>query len=257
MSKVQEFRKLHQESEPLFLGNVWNVQSAKIFEKLNFKAIGTSSAAIAHSLGYEDGEQISFDEYFYIIERIVKSVNIPVSVDLESGYGKTISEIVNHIEKLINIGVVGINLEDSFMENGERIILNKTDFYEKIKAITEELQSKNLDVFLNLRSDTFLLGLPNALEETIERIKLLETLKIDGIFLPCITNEREIKVITEQTNLPINVMCMPDLPDFETLKKLGVKRVSSGNFLNNKIYGNLETLIVETQKENSFKPVFE
>lgn len=256
MTNVEYFKKLHQEAEPLLLGNVWNVQSAKAFQKLNFKALGTSSAAIAHSLGYNDGEQITFDEYFFIIERIVKSVSLPVSVDLESGYSNTIEGIANHIQRLVDIGVVGINLEDSYVKNGERKIADKTIFFNKILGLTEELLKRNIQVFINVRTDTFLLGLPNALEETLERISLLQELNIDGFFIPCITNELDIERVTKFTNLPINVMCMPDLPNFTTLRELSVKRISSGNFFNDKIYGNLEHLIIKTQEENSYKPLF-
>ena len=93
MTKVQKFRHLHSQEKPLLIGNVWNVQSAKIYEKLNFQAIATSSAAIAHSLGYNDGEEMSFSEYLFMIKRILKSTHLPLSVDLEAGYGKTTEEI--------------------------------------------------------------------------------------------------------------------------------------------------------------------
>lgn len=114
MTKIQDFKNLHQNEQPLLIGNVWNVQSAKVYEELGFKALATSSSAVANSLGYEDGEQMSFEEYFYLIERIAKSTSILLSVDLESGYGKDAIDIVENISKLSEIGIVGINLEDSF-----------------------------------------------------------------------------------------------------------------------------------------------
>jgi 2-methylisocitrate lyase-like PEP mutase family enzyme len=94
----------------LIIGNVWNVQSAKIYEKLNFQAIGTSSAAIAHSLGYEDGEQMPFSDLLFIVERIIKSVPLPLSVDIEFGYGNTATEIAKNKITLEKLGVVGIKL---------------------------------------------------------------------------------------------------------------------------------------------------
>lgn len=89
MTNIQVFKELlHQNEEPLLLGNVWNPQSTKVYEKLGYKALATSSSAVAHSLGYEDGENMTFGEYLYIVERILKSVSIPLTVDLEGGYGK-------------------------------------------------------------------------------------------------------------------------------------------------------------------------
>jgi len=100
MTTYLEFKKLHNQTQPLIIGNVWNVQSAKVYEKLNFQAIGTSSAAIAHSLGYEDGEQMPFSDLLFIVERISKSVTLPLSVDIEFGYGNTATEIANNIRKI-------------------------------------------------------------------------------------------------------------------------------------------------------------
>ena len=256
MTKIQDFKNLHQNEQPFLIGNVWNVQSAKVYESLGYKAIATSSSAVAHSLGYEDGEQMSFDEYFYVIERIVKSVHLPLSVDLEFGYGENPNEIVDNISRLSEIGVVGINLEDSFVINGTRQLLNKEIFYEKLKAIIDGLNDKGIEMFINIRTDTFLLGLENALDETLERIKVFEELNVDGVFVPCITSEQDIEMVTKSTKLPINVMAMKDLPNFETLQKLGVKRISLGNFLNDYIYQNLKKINQEILEQKSFSPVF-
>lgn len=256
MTKVQKFRHLHSQEKPLLIGNVWNVQSAKIYEKLNFQAIATSSAAIAHSLGYNDGEEMSFSEYLFMIKRILKSTHLPLSVDLEAGYGKTTEEIFENIFKLSQLGVVGINLEDSIVVNKERNLVHKEIFTKKLKNLTLKLKEKQVDIFLNIRTDTFLLGVENVLEETITRINLWEKLKIDGIFVPCITKEKDIEIVVNATQLPTNVMAMPELPNFDTLKKLGAKRISSGNFLNDKIYGNLEREIKTIAQNQNFNSLF-
>ncbi|UQB70627.1 isocitrate lyase/phosphoenolpyruvate mutase family protein [Epilithonimonas zeae] len=253
---MQDFKNLHQNEQPFLIGNVWNVQSAKVYESLDYKTIATSSSAVAHSLGYEDGEQMSFEEYFYIIKRIIKSIHLPLSVDLEFGYGENPNEIVDNISRLSEIGVVGINLEDSFVINETRKLLDKEIFYEKLKAIIDGLNGKGIEMFINIRTDTFLLGLKNALTETLERIKIFEELNIDGVFVPCITLEQDIETVAKSTKLPINVMAMKDLPNFETLQKLGVKRISSGNFLNDYIYKNLKEINQEILLQQNFLPVF-
>ncbi|WP_160138749.1 isocitrate lyase/phosphoenolpyruvate mutase family protein [Chryseobacterium sp. c4a] len=250
------FKSLHQEEEPLLLGNVWNVQSAKVFEKLGYKALATSSSAVAMSLGYEDGEQMSFEEYFYIIKRIKASVSIPLSVDLEGGYGSTDEIVVSNIIKLLEIGVVGINLEDTYVIHGERKLLDRNVFFEKLSTILSMLKERRNEIFINIRTDPFLLGMENALEETLKRIEGFEKLNVDGIFVPGMTNEEDIKTIVHATSLPLNVMCLPDLPNFETLKSAGVKRITSGAFLNRHIYRELEKISDTITNSKSFTALF-
>ena len=109
------FQELHEQDKPLIIGNVWDAASAKAAEKLNFNAIGTSSAAIASMLGYDDGEQMSFSELLYIVKRILASTTLPLTVDIEAGYSRDPVEIANYIKTLADLGVVGINIEDSIV----------------------------------------------------------------------------------------------------------------------------------------------
>lgn len=256
MTKFEEFRKLHFSENPLLIGNVWNVQNVRQFEKLGCRAIGTSSAAIAADLGYEDGENMPFEDYFFMIKRIAVSVNIPFTVDLEAGYGKTSEEIIANIIRLHEIGVVGINIEDSVVHNQNREIVSIAVFALKLKEITKALVKRNVPMFINVRCDAFLLNLPDALEEAKKRIRQYESCGINGIFLPCITNEGDIKAITDFTTLPVNVMCMPNLPNFEILKMLGVKRISMGNFANVFVNRQLENVMGKVREVNNFNPLF-
>jgi 2-methylisocitrate lyase-like PEP mutase family enzyme len=255
-NNFQKFKELHDLSEPLLIGNVWNVQSARKMENLGFKAIGTSSSAIAETLGYADGEEMSFDEYLFIIKRIAASVSVPLSVDLEWGYGKTTEEIAANIKELYKIGVSGINIEDSVVEKGVRTIVAAETFAKKIKGVTEELSKENIEIFINLRSDVFLLRLPDALTEAQTRISIYETTGVHGLFFPCVIKIEDIEALTKATELPINVMCMPDLPDFSLLQNVGAKRISMGNFLNNKIYQYLESEVETVLKNQNFSSVF-
>src|SRR6478735_10133337 len=130
MNNSENFNRLHQQESPLLVANVWSAQSAKVMEKLNLQAVATSSSAVAATLGYADGEAMSFEEYFFVIKRIKASTNLPLSVDLETGYGKSVKEIVANIKRLHEIGVVGINIEDSILENRERTIADAETFAE-------------------------------------------------------------------------------------------------------------------------------
>lgn len=117
MTTIQEFNELHSSTEPLFLGNAWDLLSALILEKAGFKAIGTTSWGIANSLGYADGELIDFEKHLEIIKIITDNVKIPVSGDIEAGYSEDIDTIVNHVLRTADIGVAGINIEDSLKNN--------------------------------------------------------------------------------------------------------------------------------------------
>jgi 2-methylisocitrate lyase-like PEP mutase family enzyme len=249
------FTELHQQDSPLLLCNVWDVASTKIAENLGFKAIGTSSAAIAKSLGYDDGENMSFEELYYVVKRIVDNTSLPLTVDVEAGYSKTPSQVYKHIISLAELGVVGINIEDSIVD-GKRVLVNKDKFSKLIEGIKHELKNKNLDLFLNIRTDTFLLGAENALQESIERIKFYTNAGANGIFLPCITSERDISSVVEHSNLPINVMCMPELPSFNRLNELGVKRISMGNFIFDNIMVNLEKVLGDIIEQQTFESIF-
>lgn len=249
------FKELHQQQVPLLLANVWDVESAKTAEKLNFQAIGTSSSAISSTLGYDDGEGMSFAELKTIVSKITQHVSIPLSVDLEAGYHQSPEIIADYIKQLVQLGVVGINLEDSIVEK-DRTLSPANSFAKKITSILDFLQKDSIKVFLNIRTDTYLLASPNPLESTLQRIQLYEKAGADGIFVPCLINENEIKTITNSTKLPINVMCMPNLPDFAQLAQLGVKRISMGNFLFDHMYQHLEQQLNNIQQNRSFQSIF-
>lgn len=230
MKSSENFLKLHQQSDPLLLGNIWDVQSAKVFSDKSFQALGTSSAAVANSFGYEDGEDVPFKLIVQLAKRVVEVVEIPLSVDIEGGFGNNAISVCENIEKLYDVGVAGINIEDSLPGKG-RTLRATAEFAKMLDAVINQLARKNMQIFMNVRTDGFLLGLPNPLVESIQRIKVYENLGVNGIFIPCITTHEDIRKIVASTQLPVNVMCMPDLPSFDELRQLGVKRISMGNSL--------------------------
>jgi 2-methylisocitrate lyase-like PEP mutase family enzyme len=233
MKLFETFKQLHQNSTPLLLGNIWDVNSARIFEANGYKAIGISSQALSNAFGYEDGENLPFELLLQIAERVTEVAGIPFSVDMEGGYSRTIDGIIENINKLCDIGVVGINLEDT-VPGASRQFKSVSEFQKILSAVANHIGRNNLKLFLNVRTDGFLLGLPTALDETLTRIESYQNSGADGIFVPCITNRGDIEKVVNATKLPINVMCMPELPHFDELAQLGVKRISMGPFLFNK-----------------------
>ena len=249
------FKELHQQETPLILCNVWDAASAIIAEKLGYQAIGTSSAAIAKSFGKTDGQIISFETLLMVVKQISEVTTLPLSVDIEAGYADTPKEIVENITKLAKLGVVGINIEDSQLINGRRSLVDKHDFSVKLSQVKALLNDANIEMFINVRSDTYIVDAATALPETIERISLYEGAGADGIFLPCLTAADDISKIVTHSALPINVMCMPELASFDQLQQLGVKRISMGNFVYDNLLAHLEKTLSSIKQQGSFEPL--
>ena len=240
-------------SEFLVLGNVWDVSSALSCRKLGFKAIGTSSAAVAASLGFEDGEDMPFADLLAVVASIRARVDLPLTVDIEGGYARDADGIIGNVKALMDLGVVGINIEDSVVEAGVRRMLPADEFGRIIGDIKAEI---GVRVFLNARTDAYIMGLDAPFEPTVERIKHYKAVGADGVFVPCITDIAEIKRLVDISELPLNVMCMPDLPDFAVLQKLGVKRISMGPFAYNMMIDYFERKLSKVIADQSFKAMF-
>ena len=239
-AKFQVFNDLHRSTELFILPNVWNAKSAIVFQEKGFPAIATSSAAVASSLGYLDGEGMPFQDYLFVIKRILSSVQVPLSVDMEMGYGASGEEIYTHLLRLVEMGVAGINIEDSIIDRSGRVLKEAKIFAGTLEYIKNRMVSQNIDLFINVRCDTYLLSVENKRQETSRRSKMYEMAGADGIFLPCICDEEDISAAVRDTKLPLNVMYIPGLPGFEPLHLLGVKRVSMGPFSFNQLYGNID-----------------
>ncbi|MGO2304192.1 MAG: isocitrate lyase/PEP mutase family protein [Providencia sp.] len=250
------FNELHHQKKPLLIANVWDATSAIIAQQSGYQALGTSSAAIAAMLGYDDGEMMSFDELLYIVKRIKTVSHLPLSVDLEAGFGESADKIVENLKQLSCLGVVGVNLEDSKIVNGVRQLTDATVFANKLKQVRLKLNLEGHPLFFNIRTDTFLLNHEQALQETLYRGQLYAKSGADSLFVPCITQSNDIKTITNEVALPLNVMCVPNLPDFEQLKSLGVSRISMGNFIHATVHSQLKTLMLTIMSQQSFNEVF-
>ncbi len=251
-----DFRSLHCQAEPVLICNVWDVSSAVIAEQAGYKSIGTSSAAISHMLGYSDGMEMPFSELRDLVAKIKSHTTIPLTVDIEAGYGSTTSEIYENIKALTNIGVVGINIEDSVIINGQRTLKDPYIMKDTILGLKALLNESGHSIFINLRTDAYLLKTDSAFEETKHRISLYENAGADGIFVPFLEKTEEIQALVDSTTLPLNVMCTQALPDFRTLSELGVKRISMGNYAYSKIYKSLEKSLLEVMSTQSFSPLF-
>lgn len=232
---LENFKSLHNQNQPLLIANTWDAISSKAAEKAGFQVIGTSSHAIANILGYEDGENIPFEEMFFMVEKIAKSTSLLVSADFESGYSDDPQQVAKNVEKLVDAGILGINLEDGLTNGKDRSLGDISVLTDKIKAIKSHLQSKGKDIYINARIDTYTTKHPDAINETLKRIKAYETAGADGFFVPLINTDEDIKAVLETTKLPLNVFMKDGLKTYEEFAALGVHRVSYGNGVHAKI----------------------
>ncbi len=255
MKSFEDFLTLHQQPEPLLIGNFWDVKSAQVLAKAGYRALATSSAAVAHSFGYDDGEQLPFELLIQLAKRVHQVTPLPLSVDMEGGFSRSVEGICQNIDRLMDVGVVGINIEDS-LPGTARALHAPDSFRKTLEGMVNHLQKKKTRLFINVRTDGFLLGLPQALPETIQRIQAYQTTGVQGIFVPCIVRADDIRAVVASTALPVNVMGMPQLPAFGELQKLGVKRISCGNSVHQYVMQAFETKMLAIRQEQSFKSLF-
>lgn len=255
MSKIQEFHQLHTGKELLILGNAWDLLSALLLEEAGFKAIGTTSWGIANSLGYADGELIDFDRHLSIIKAISDNVKIPVSADIEAGYGSDQKTILENVLRTADIGVAGINIEDSLKkQKGLRSLKEHCHLLEAMRMMLDNRGYH--DFYINARTDTYFQML-EPFSETIERAKFYVESGASGIFIPGLVDEEEIKAITSNIDAPINLLSLPGLTDCHKLKEIGVKRFSFGNALSDKIIAYLKMNASQILKEQNTACLYE
>jgi 2-methylisocitrate lyase-like PEP mutase family enzyme len=247
MGNYEAFYQLHHRETPFILANAWNVKSAQIIEQNGYDAIGTSSGAISNSLGYDDGEKMPFSELLYMLQRIKASTSLPLTVDFERGYSNDTAEVVSNVQQLVDIGVAGINLEDS---QGEETYLRK------LSAVKNYLEKNNQKLFINARTDGFLQKLDSPLELTIKRAKLYKDAGADGLFVTAVSDVEAIKAIASSVALPLNVVGTPKLSSFKTLSECGVKRISMAVLLYKSTYNQMQRIVKEVKAQHSAEPLF-
>ena len=229
--KAEQFRKLHQDPRLLFLPNAWDVVSARILEECGHPAIATSSAAVAFSLGYPDGQRISRDEMLEVAGRIARAVEIPVTADLEAGYGTTVKDMVETVKAAIAAGVVGMNIEDVTGDD-ESSLVDLPLQVEKIRAICDTAKSLGVPFVLNARTDIYLMPVgpeSTRFERTVERLRAYREAGASCLFAPCLYDRETIAKLVKAVEAPVNILANPACPPIAELEKIGVARVSAGS----------------------------
>ncbi len=225
------FRRLHAGKPILVLPNVWDVASAKIVEQAGFPAIATSSAGVAFVLGYPDGEVISRDEMAAAVARITAHVTVPVTADMESGYGRRPEDAAATVQAAIAAGAVGMNFEDSPGERGEPL-LPEAQQVERVRAAREAADASGIPFVLNARTDVYLesVGAPETrLAHAVRRLNAYRAAGADCLFAPGVSDAATIATLVKEVDGPLNVLAMATSPPVPELERLGVARVSLGS----------------------------
>ena len=227
--KAKQFRDLHHSNKLLVLPNIWNPVGARILQAKGYAAIATASAAIGPSLGYKDGEYIQRSTLLYMVDRITRSVDLPVTVDYEAGYAASLSDLEESIRQVIDAGAVGINFEDTKPDGSGMWSLE--DQAERIATVRRVAESVGVPLVINARPDSFANGVDNALEDAVVRADAYVEAGADCIYPIGPGDVETVKALRRRIKAPINILGSPNAAPLKTLHELGVNRVSMGPFV--------------------------
>jgi 2-methylisocitrate lyase-like PEP mutase family enzyme len=224
-AKTDAFRAMHRGRQILVLPNVWDVASARVVQQAGFGAIATTSAGIAFTQGYPDGQRISRGEMLDVVRRIATGVSIPVTADVEAGYGDRPEDANQTARDVLAAGAVGMNLEDA-TGDPRRPLFELARQIERVKAVRE------VSIVLNARTDVYLLevGAPEKrYDEALRRLAAYRDAGADCVFVPGLRDAETIGRLVKDLQCPVNILAGPGFPPVPELQKLGVARVSVGS----------------------------
>lgn len=231
IEKAKAFHALHVKGNPVVLYNAWDPGSAAIIAKAGAKAIATGSWPVAAAFGFADGEKIPLDVALDNIRRIVAAVELPVTMDIESGYGVEPEKVAKTVTRAIEAGAIGFNFEDQVV-GGEG--LHDIAFQaERVAAAAAAVKASGIPAFINARTDIFLKNKPDThtdkhLDEAVERARAYAKAGAHGFFAPGLGNEALIGRLCREVDLPVNIMAFAYVPAKARLAELGVGRISYG-----------------------------
>lgn len=256
--QANAFRRMHQPDAGriLVLPNAWDAMSARLIEEAGARAIATTSAGVAWALGRADGEGLTRDQMVNAIERITRVVKVPVSADVERGYGDgTPVDVAETVRRVIAAGAVGINLEDAPGRDGATLMEVDAQV-ERISAAREAATREGVEIFINARVDTYLAQAGAAegrFDETVRRARAYNGAGADGVFVPGVADPEIIRSLVDAVGAPLNVMAGrgagPTIPE---LQALGVARVSLGPALTLAVMAQVRRAAAEVLAQGTF-----
>jgi 2-methylisocitrate lyase-like PEP mutase family enzyme len=245
------FRRLHAEGV-LLLANAWDAGSARLIESLGARAVATTSAGVAWAHGYADGDQLPVPLLLATVADIARVIRVPLTVDVEGGYSEEPSAVGEMVAQVVDAGAVGINLEDG--TRPPDLLCAKIEQAKRAGA------RQGVEVFVNARTDVYLHELAPSerrVAESLARTERYRAAGADGIFVPGVTEAREIQAIASAAKLPLNVLLRPGLPAVPRLAELGVRRLSTGSWVASAALGRIKSLASAFLNSGNGDPLFE
>src|SRR6266481_9510646 len=213
-TKAETLRKLHGGPRVLVLPNAWDVASACVLEQMGYPAIATTSAGVAFSLGYPDGQRVSREQMLEVVGRIARAVRVPVTADMESGYGTTVQDMMETAKAVVAAGAIGMNLEDVTGDD-ESSLVEISLQQEKIRAIREASSLLGVPLVLNVRTDIYLMPIGEAstrFERTVERLRAYRQAGADCLFAPGVSERDTIAKLVKAVAAPLNILVSANCP---------------------------------------------
>lgn len=253
-AKAMAFRAMHRSGKILVLPNAWDVASARVFEEAGYGAMATTSAGVAFSLGYPDGQKLSRVEMLARVGRIARAVKVPLTADVESGYGPRPEDAARTAREVIEAGAVGMNLED-VSEDPSQPLVELPLQLEKIRAVREAALKTGVLLVLNARTDVYLAEVGAAesrYDETLRRVVAFRDAGADCVFVPGLRDVETIGRLVRDVKCPINILVGPGWPTIAELESLGVARVTVGSAAMRATLGLLQRIAVELRTSGTY-----
>jgi 2-methylisocitrate lyase-like PEP mutase family enzyme len=230
-AKADAFRSMHHAPPLLILPNAWDAVTARLFVKAGARAIATTSAGIAATLGYADGQHVPRELMVEAIARIARVVDVPVTADIESGYADSSKGVGESIRAVIKAGAVGVNLEDSTGDPSQPLFALEQQI-ERIQAAREAADNADVPVVINARTDVYLANVGDVasrLAETLRRLNAYREAGADCLFVPGVTDTPTLTQLVHSVPGPLNVLAGPGMPLVADLQRVGIARLSVGS----------------------------
>lgn len=248
--EAERFRQLHRDGV-LVLPNVWDAASARLVEQAGAAAIATTSGGVAWSLGWADGGRLPRNQALDALRRIAAAVDVPVTADVEDGYGETDDELRRTVDGVVEAGAVGLNIEDS--RNG--LLRPQAEQAARLAVVRAAADGSGMALFVNARIDTHLLGHGDAADRarvTADRAAAFVEAGADGIFVPGLLDPDALRGLAERLPVPLNAMAGPGAPTVAELAALGVRRVSVGTGIAQAAYATARRAAAELLGEGTY-----
>jgi 2-methylisocitrate lyase-like PEP mutase family enzyme len=248
------FAALHRGPALFVLPNAWDVPSALLLEAAGFPAVATTSAGVAWALGYRDGETLPTSLLVDTVTRLASLLHVPLSVDLEAGYGRTPEEVAKVIRAVVGAGAVGVNIEDRDY-SGKAVLREIALQVEVLRAAREAARAMGVPLFLNARTDIYLAAVGpegDRRERTLERLQAYVAAGADGVFVPALREPADIEAVARGAGAPLNVLARPGVPPVPELTRLGAARLTIGSGAMLSAYGKLRRIAAELQGPGTY-----